>query len=172
MVLTEEVEIRCYWFASLTTQSMMPSSFRATSHMSQDPWPMFKTWSPHTSFILKGSQVLGLQLKGWFQIQDVKSKNIKMKYKTRITLCAYIIWYVFHVQCEGLRMIILTLLLVMSMPYVCWFLWWACYIERTSSDVFISSWGCNLKGCLEGQIAFERHRRLQSWTLEPRAVTL
>ena len=45
-------------------------------------------------------------------------------------------------------------------------------ILMTSSDVFISIWGCVLKGCFErgmfwakGQIAFEGHWRLQSWTL-------
>ena len=38
-------------------------------------------WSPHMSFVLKGSQILALQLKGWF-----KSKNIEMNYKTHIKL--------------------------------------------------------------------------------------
>ena len=38
--------------------------------------------SPHMSFILKGSQISIVQLKGWF-----KSKNIEMKlYKTHIKL--------------------------------------------------------------------------------------
>ena len=35
----------------------------------------------------------------------------------------------FLVQCEKLRINHLTLLLVVTMPYACWFLWWADYIE-------------------------------------------
>ena len=35
----------------------------------------------------------------------------------------------FLVQCEVLRINHLTLLFVVIMPYACWFLWWADYIE-------------------------------------------
>ena len=35
----------------------------------------------------------------------------------------------FLVQCEELRTNHLTPLLVVTMPYACWFLWWADYIE-------------------------------------------
>ena len=45
----------------------------------QRPWSMFKTWSPHMRFILKGSQILALQLKGWF-----KSKTSLRKYRNEI----------------------------------------------------------------------------------------
>ena len=38
-----------------------------------------QNWSPHMSFILKGSQILALEMRGWF-----KSKNIETKYKTHI----------------------------------------------------------------------------------------
>ena len=39
------------------------------------------------------------------------------------------IWYMFPVQCEEIRINHLTLLLVVTMPYACWFLWRADYIE-------------------------------------------
>jgi hypothetical protein len=40
-------------------------------------------WSPHMSFILKGSQISTLQLKGWFKSKR-QSKNIEIKCKTHI----------------------------------------------------------------------------------------
>ena len=43
-------------------------------------------WSPHMSFILKGSQILALQFQGLVQIQDVNARAQRMKYRTRITL--------------------------------------------------------------------------------------
>ena len=50
-----------------------------------------------------------------------------MKYKTWYKLVHAIIWYLFLVQCEELRIDHLTALLVVTMPYVCWFLWWVDY---------------------------------------------
>ena len=38
-------------------------------------------------------------------------------------------WYMFHVQCEELKISHLILLLVVTMPCACWFLWGADYIE-------------------------------------------
>jgi hypothetical protein len=38
-------------------------------------------------------------------------------------------WYMFPVQREELRINHLTPLLVVTMPYACWFLWWIDYIE-------------------------------------------
>ena len=72
------------------------------------------------------------------------------------------------VQCEEWRINHLTLLLVL--PYACWLL---CrhIILRTSSDIFISNLGLRFEGLfwekciLKGQITFEGHWRLQSWTL-------
>ena len=47
-------------------------------------------WSPHMSFILKGSQSLALQLKGWFKsktsIQEYRNE-IKDKKKLILNLC-------------------------------------------------------------------------------------
>ena len=42
----------------------------------------------------------------------------------------------FLVQCEKVRTNHLPPLLVVTMPYACWFLWWV-NILRTSRDVFI-----------------------------------
>ena len=58
-----------------------------------------------------------------------QSKNIKKITKLILNLCINI-WYMFLVQCEELRGNHLTPLLVVTMPYACWFLWWwADYIK-------------------------------------------
>ena len=85
-------------------------------------------WSPHMSFILKGSQITACQLKGRF-----KSKTSIQEYKIEIQnsywTWAWIICYVFSVQCEESRINHLTQLLVVTMPYACWFLWQAYYVD-------------------------------------------
>jgi hypothetical protein len=58
-----------------------------------------------------------------------RSKNIEMKYKTHIKLVHRIIWYMFPVQWEELRINRLTLFLVVTTLFACWFLWWAYYSE-------------------------------------------
>ena len=74
-------------------------------------------------------------------------------------------------QCEELRINCLSLLLVVTMPYACWFLWWVDYIEDFKWRLHFAIRGCVLKGCsengiyLKGPIAFEGHWRLQSLTL-------
>ena len=99
-----------------------------------------------------------------------RSKNIEMKYKTHMKCCAWIIWYMFLLQCEELRINHVTLFLVATVPYTCWFLWRQ-IILRTSSDVFVFNLGLRFERLfwegyiLKGKIAFEGHWRLQSWTL-------
>ena len=131
-------------------------------------------WSPRMSFILKGSQVLALQLKSWF-----KSKNIEMEYKTHIKLAHELHGTWFLVQCEELRINHLTPLLVATMPYACWFLWWADYIEdfkwRLHFQSRVAFWRVILrevyfkgpKSCLKGIQDFN----LEHWThwIAPRA---
>ena len=57
------------------------------------------------------------------------------------------------------------------MPYTCWFLWWQIMHIEDSSDTFIFNLGLRFKELfweryiLKGQIMFEGHWRLQSWTL-------
>ena len=105
-------------------------------------------WGPHMSFILKGSQILAFQLKGW-----LKSKTSIQEYRNAIQNSywtqAWIIWYMFPVQCEVTKINYLTLLLVMTMPSECWFLvarklYWG--LQVTSS---FSIWDFVLKGCFE-----------------------
>ena len=48
---------------------------------------------------------------------------------TVFNLCKNSIWYMFPIQCEKLRIDHLTSLLVVTMSYACWFLWWGDYIE-------------------------------------------
>ena len=100
----------------------------AGAHMWPYTWPNVQDWSPRMNFIMKGSQISTLQLKGWF-----KCKTSLQKYRNETQnsywTCAWIIWYMFPVQREELKFIHLTPLLVVTMPYACWFLWRAYYIE-------------------------------------------
>ena len=52
-----------------------------------------------------------------------------MKYKNSYQTCAWIICYMFPVQCEELRINHLIPLLVVTVMYACWFLWRVNYIE-------------------------------------------
>jgi hypothetical protein len=101
-----------------------------------------RDWSPHMSFILKGSQISALRLKGWFN-----SKTSIWEYGNKIQYsywtCAWIIWYMVPVQCEELR----TNYLVVTMPYACVVLMvdkWYRGLQVTSS---FSIQGCVWKGC-------------------------
>ena len=78
------------------------------------------------------------------------------------------------VQREKTRLYNLTLLLVVPMPNACWFLWRADHIEDFKWRFFTSNLGSRSENwfweryyILEGQITFEGHRRLQSWTPPP-----
>ena len=80
------------------------------------------------NFILKGSQFSALQLNGWFKsmmsIQEYRN-DLQNSYYT----CTWMIWYMYPIQCEELKINHLTLLLVVTMPYACWYLWREYYIE-------------------------------------------
>jgi hypothetical protein len=129
-------------------------------------WISVQDWSPYIIFIWKGSQISALQSKGW-----LKSKLSIQEYRNEIQnsywTCAWIIWYMFLVQCEVLRINHLTPFVV-TMPYACWF---GRILLRTSSDVFIFNLGLRFEGlfwerCIfKGKYTFEKHWRLQSWTL-------
>ena len=129
-------------------------------------------WRPHMSFIFKGSQISAVQCKGWFKskmsIQEY-SNEIENSYWT----CVWLKWYMFLVQYEKLQIKHLTLLLVVTMCQ-CPTLVGSCdmhIILRTSSDIFVLNLRLYFEGLLwgryvlKGQIAFEGHWRLQSWTL-------
>ena len=73
--------------------------------------------------------------------------------------CAWTIWYIIPIQCEKLRINHLTLLLVVTMPYACWFLWRAEYIEDFRWRLHFAIWGCVLKGCLR-EVCFEGPHRV------------
>ena len=85
-------------------------------------------WSLHISFVLKGFQISAYQWKWCFEskmsIQEYRNE-IQYSYKT----CAWIIWYMFQVQCEETRINHVTLILVWTMSYACWILCWIEYIE-------------------------------------------
>ena len=100
-----------------------------------------------------------------------QSENLKIKIQNSYQTCAWIICYMFPIQCEELRISHLTLLLVVTAPYTCWFLWRAYYVEDFKWPVFICNLGLHFEGLfweryiLKGQIMFEGFWRLQSWTL-------
>ena len=94
--------------------------------------------------------------------------KIHNSYETR----AWIIWYMFPIQCEELRINCLTLFLVVTLPFACWFLWQAYCIEdfkrrRLHIQFGVAFWRVvwRERYVSKGQIAFEGHWRLQSWTL-------
>ena len=80
------------------------------------------------NFAFKGYQISALQLKGWLKsktsFQEYKNE-IQNSYETR----AWIIRCMFSIQCEEFRINHLTLFLIVTMPYACWLLWHAYYIE-------------------------------------------
>ena len=79
-------------------------------------------------------------------------------------------WYILPIQCEGLRINHLILLLVLTMPYACWFLFLSVYWGLPATSSFCNL-GLHFEGLfweryiLKGQIALEGHWRLQSSTL-------
>ena len=72
-----------------------------------------------------------------------------MKYKIRIKLCAWIMWYMYPVQFEESRINHLTPLLVVTMPYAWWFLWHAYYIEDVKWRLHFQFGVAFFKGCFE-----------------------
>ena len=55
----------------------------------------------------------------------------------------------------------ITLLLVVTMPYACWFLWRADYNEDFKWHLHFAIWGCVLKGCCERGIFWRAKPRLK-----------
>ena len=91
-----------------------------------------------------------------------------MKYKTYIKLVHGLYWCMFPIRCEELRINHLTPLFLVTIPYTCWFLWWADCIEDFKWRLHFQFGVEGLfweRYILKGQIAFEGHWRLQSWTL-------
>ena len=120
-------------------------------------------------FILTGSHILALLLKDWF-----KSKTPIQQYRTELQnwywSCSWIIWYMFSIQCEELRINHLTPLLVVTVPYACWFLWRVDYTEDFKWCLHFNL-GLRFEGLfweryiVKAQIMFEGHWKLHSWTL-------
>ena len=76
-------------------------------------------------------RALKFQLFSWRVGSNLRcqSKNNRNEIQDSYETCAWIIWYMFPIECEELRINHLTLLFVMTMPYACWFLWQVEYIE-------------------------------------------
>ena len=70
-------------------------------------------------------------------------------------------WIMFSVQCEEIRLDHLALLLAVTMPYTCWFLWHANSIEGFKWRLQFGIWGCVLKGCFERGIFWRPKSRLK-----------
>ena len=99
-----------------------------------------------------------------------QSKNIENEIQNSYQTCARIIWYIFSIQCEELRINQLTPLLVVTIPYTCWFLWRVDYIEnfkwRLHFQFGVVFWRAILRAVyLERPNCVEGHWRLQSWIL-------
>ena len=100
-------------------------------------------WSPHMSFVLKGSQIL------------VRSKLVHELYGGCLLI-----------QCEELRINHLTPLPIVIMPYACWFLWRVNYIEDFERcfdfHIGVAFWRAILREVYfwRAKVAFEGHCRL------------
>ena len=73
----------------------------------------------------------------------------------------------FAVQCEKTRTNHLTPLLVVTTPYVCWFLWWENYIGDFKWHLHFQ-FGVVFRKVVLREVYFEGHWRLQSWTMQGR----
>ena len=97
------------------------------------PLASVQDWSSHMSLILKGSQIPVVRLKGWFEsktsIQEFRNEIQNSNQTCAWITCSWITWYMFSVQCGEWRINHMTPFLVVTMPYACWFLWRADYIE-------------------------------------------
>jgi len=73
------------------------------------------------------------------------------------------IWYMFLVQYKKSRINHLPPLLMVTLPYTCWFLWWAYYTENFKWRFHFHFEGLFWERCIsKGQFVFERHWRLQN----------
>jgi hypothetical protein len=119
-------------------------------------------WSPHMSFISKGSQISTLQLvEGFVSNPRRSSENIVMKLKNSYEIHAWIIQYTFLVQCEELKINHLTPLLVVTIPYAWWLLCVGRLFRGLQVTFSFSFWGCVLEGCFERCIFWRAKSRLK-----------
>ena len=116
---------------------------------------------PSYEFHFGGLSNFRPSVEGLVQIQDVNLRIIEMKYKTHIKLVHELLWYMFPIQCEELRINYLTPLFVVTMPYTCGFLWWADCIEDFKWHLHFANLGLRFEELfreryiLKGHIAFE-----------------
>ena len=114
---------------------------------------------PSYEFHFEGLSNFSSSTKRLVQIQDF---NLRI-YKWNTSLI-WIIWYMFPIQYEELRINNLTLLRVVTMPYACWFLWWEDYIKDFNWHLHFQ-FGVALCRVVLREVYFKGHWRLQSWTL-------
>ena len=161
-----------FWRA-LKFQSFSWRDGSNSTHQSKNTWMKYKThiklvhelygWnagrvavnvqdrSPHMSFILKGSQILAIQLKSWF-ISKTLFYEYRSEIQTHIKLVHEFYGTCFQYKCGKTRINHLTPLLVVTMSYTCWLLCWADCIEdfkwRLHFQFEVAFW----KGCFERDV--------------------
>ena len=96
--------------------------------------------SPRMSFILKGSQISTLQVKGWFKIQDINPRLWKWNTKLILNMYMNCTVHVSSTMVKNQESTIYILFLVVTVPDAWWFLWRADYVEDFKSSYSI--WGC------------------------------
>jgi hypothetical protein len=139
-------------------------------------------WSPHMSSFLKGSQISALHSKGWSKSKASIREN-KNEIPNSYSICAWIIWHMFPIQCEESKINCLNMFLVVIVPFACWFLWRAYYIEDFKRRLHfqygvalwrVVLWEVYLVGpnhvwrALKTSILNTGHGRLQSWRIRGR----
>ena len=138
---------------SLFTKYMLSNGSRSNPSNVQD-------YSPHMSFILKGSQISALQLKGWFNsktsIQEYENGNTKLIFNLCMNYMVHVSSTMWRIKNQSSNSISCSdnalRLLVLVMGILCWGL------QVTSS---FSNWGCVLKGGFERGIFWRAKLRLK-----------
>ena len=93
-------------------------------------------------FILEGSRILALQLKGWFKSKTTIQEYSNEIKKIRLILCMNHMVPIFSIMRRTHNQP-LPPLLVVKMPYACWFLW---QIDYTEDFKIIFNLGLRFKG--------------------------
>ena len=113
-------------------------------------------------------RALNSQPFSWMASSNIRhqSKNVEIWNTKRVSNSCI------PVQCEESRIDRLTLFLVVTTPFACWFLWQTNYIEDFKWRRLHFQFGVTFRRVvlreryiLKGRIAFEGHWRPQSWTL-------
>ena len=119
-------------------------------------------WSPHMSFILKGSQIWAIQLKGSFKtktsIQEYRNANTKLILKLCMNYVVHVSSTMWRIKNQPSNYTTYSDNALHLLVLVTGRLYWG--LQVTSS---FSIWGCTVKGCFEVGVFWRAKSRLQDF---------